>query len=71
MMRNDEPMTTFTDAEWRVLKRATRNRRHRRRMKAETPLEKGRRMVAWMIAVERDDRTDPVERTVEPVKVPA
>jgi hypothetical protein len=56
MMRLDEPMTTFSDDEWRAYKRATRNLRYRQRMEqVKEPAP-----AAWLAAVDRDE--DPAER---------
>ena len=41
MMRNDEPMTTFDDNEWRVYKRATRTLRHKQRLERPTEADPG------------------------------
>lgn len=59
MMRLEEPMTTFSDDEWRAYKGISRARRHQQRMAAELPADVERRIAAWLQAVYRDDRTDP------------
>jgi hypothetical protein len=58
MMRDEDPMTTFSDQEWRLLKQTTRRLQHRRRMEQTREADP----LPWLLAVERDDRTDPVER---------
>ncbi len=59
MMRDDEPMTTFDDAEWRAYKRATRRLQQRRRLERTTEADP----VPWLAAVRRDDATDPALAT--------
>lgn len=49
---------TLTQSEWRILKRTTRARRHKQRL--EQMHEADPR--AWLLAVDRDDRTDKGER---------
>ena len=56
MKRDDEPMTTFDDAEWRMYKRATRRLQHRQRLDRTTEADPA----PWLAAVRRDDATDPV-----------
>ena len=58
MKRDDEPMTTFDDAEWRAYKWATRNLRHRQRLDRTTEPDPA----PWLAAVERDDQAEPAER---------
>ncbi len=60
-MRNDEPMTTFDDNEWRVYKRATRNLHHKQRLERTTEADP----VPWLAAVRRDDATEPVLATLD------
>ncbi len=55
MMRDDDPKLTLDEAEWRAYKRATRNLRHRQRLKQVREAEPA----AWLAAVDRDDLTDP------------
>jgi hypothetical protein len=54
MIAQPEPMTMLSEAEWRCIKRAIRRCRHRQRLERikEPP------PVAWLAAVERDDRRD-------------
>ncbi len=61
MKRDDEPMTTFDDNEWRAYKRATRNLRHKQRQERTTEADPA----PWLTAVRRDDATDPALATVE------
>ncbi len=60
MIAHDEPMTTFSEAEWRAYKRSIRHIRYvlRRRQTREAD------PAAWLAAVDRDDWTDPYEEPV-------
>ncbi len=66
MKRDDEPMTTFDDAEWRAYKRFTRTLHHKRRLERTTEADPA----PWLAAIRRDDATDPALAAVNRERVP-
>jgi hypothetical protein len=60
MMRDNEPMTTLDESEWRQYKRATRHVKYAHRLAQVAEVKPD----AWLRAVERDDATDPYEPAI-------